>query len=170
MPFSRTCRDLLGSCCPAKSCLPSSAWWAKTHTTTRDEEVTFVLRAKDGEGGYVCFDGAIVEARPLACQNHSGADCKVETTVIDKGKGYYTISCTPRRGGVHSVAVTVYGELVPFTLSIHCHFSFDKAECQVGNTISEDGLTVTHTGEEGWSYVLGTSQALSAKIAAGEFA
>ena len=68
----------------------------------------------------------------------------------------YVTSCA----GEYTIQISINGTFLADTLSVTCRnqldFHFDQAQCHANITISPDKFTMTHTGKNGYSSVLGS--------------
>ena len=126
-------------------------------TVQKGNPATFTVVAKDRKGQTMTRGGDAIQAT-WTCQPAEAANLPA-MEVKDNGNGRYDIKCRPSCTGKYAVEVSVNGTKLSHALSITCEgrwFHFDSAQCQDKNTLSFDKTTVTHTGQDGWSSVLGS--------------
>ena len=130
----------------------------KNKTTQEGQSAIFTLVAKDDKGKPLAQGGDLVRATVSSTPAKAGNFPPVE--VKDNGNGRYDIHCSTPCAGEYAIKISVNGTFLANTLSVTCRnqldFHFDQAQCHANITISPDKLTVTHTGQSGWSMVLGS--------------
>ena len=150
--------DLVGVVSPCEASAATSILEGSfKKTVQKGRPATFTVIAKDRRGKTMTRGGDTIHAtwthKPAEVTNRPVVEVK------DNGNGRYDITCRPPCVGEYTVEVLVNGTKLSHALSITCEsqwFNFDSARCQDNNTLSSDKMTVTHTGQAGFSSVLGS--------------
>ena len=151
--------ELVGTVIPCEaSAQHSFVEGNKNKTTQEGQSAIFTLVAKDDKGKPLAQGGDLVRATVSSKPAKAGDLQAVE--VKDSGNGRYDIHCSTPCAGEYAIKISVNGTFLVNTLSVTCRnpvdFHFDQAQCHANSTISPDKLTMTHTGKEGYSSVLGS--------------
>ena len=151
--------ELVGTVIPCEaSAQHSFVEGHKNKTTQEGQSAIFTLVAKDDKGKRLAQGGDLVRATVSSTPAKAGDLPPVE--VKDNGNGRYDIHCSTLCAGEYAIKISVNGTFLANTLSVTCRnrgdFHFDQAQCHANITISPDKLTMTHTGRNGYSSVLGS--------------
>lgn len=117
-----------------------------TATSCREgSAASFVVVARDKDGALLTTGGDVVLAKCVDFPEGMPGS-KLPVLVDDNGDGTYAVKFTPRARGDYELNVWINGAGLRQPLSVHCWDSveFDPLECQRGNAVSPDRLTVMH--------------------------
>ena len=151
--------ELVGTVIPCEASAQHSFVEGDHNQTAQEgQSATFTVVAKDDKGNPLAQGGDLVRATVSRKPAKAGNLPPVE--VKDNGNGRYDIHCATPCAGEYTVEISVNGSFLANTLSVTCRnqldFHFDQAQCHANITISPDKLTMTHTGRNGYSSVLGS--------------